>query len=291
MGIEKDTTFKFIGKNFLDVIFDLAKLPESVNVHEIREVTEELISLRIAQFRPDFIGCDGKTIVMFEYESKHVGTPSKKRFHTYVVLYDYEKNDEDMDIIFCVITTKEKTKVVEYKIGDIDSFKIFIFNIRDLGMEKIISNANFKIKHNMVFTARELVELALTSIMDGTREENIKQFYKLSKMMDEIIFEDEDAKTSFCGIILKLSDMYFEESDPIRKKIQGVFMGKVDCIVEMRKEEFDNGYDEGHDNGYDEAILKMAENMLSENLSIETVSRFTELPVNELNNLKMKLNL
>ena len=188
-----------------------------------------------------------------------------------------------MDIIFCVITTKEKTKVVEYKIGDIDSFKIFIFNIRDLGMEKIISNANFKIKHNMVFTARELVELALTSIMDGTREENIKQFYKLSKMMDEIIFEDEDAKTSFCGIILKLSDMYFEESDPIRKKIQGVFMGKVDCIVEMRKEEFDNGYDE--------AILKMAENMLSENLSIETVSRFTELPVNELNNLKMKLNL
>ena len=77
--------------------------------------------------------------------------------------------------------------------------------------------------------------------------------------------------------------MYFEESDPIRKKIQGVFMGKVDCIVEMRKEE--------HDNGYDEAILKMAENMLSENLSVETVSRFTELPVNELNNLKMKLNL
>ena len=50
-------------------------------------------------------------------------------------------------------------------------------------MEKIISSANVKIKHNMVFTARELVELALTSIMDGTREGNIKQFYELSKMM------------------------------------------------------------------------------------------------------------
>ena len=110
-------------------------------------------------------------------------------------------------------------------------------------------------------------------------------------MMDEIIFEEDDAKTSFCGIILKLSDMYFEESDPIRKKIQGVFMGKVDCIVEMRKEEYDSGYGEGHDNGYDEAILKMAKNMLRDNLSVETVSRFTELPVNELHNLKRKLNL
>ena len=99
MGIEKDTTFKFIGKNFLEVIFNLAKLPESVDVHEIREVTEELISLRIAQFRPDFIGCDGKTIVMFEYESKQ-HQAKKKRFHTYVALYDYEKNDKDMDIIF-----------------------------------------------------------------------------------------------------------------------------------------------------------------------------------------------
>ncbi len=102
-------------------------------------------------------------------------------------------------------------------------------------------------------------------------------------MMDEIIFEDGDAKTSFCGIILKLSDMYFEESDPIRKKIQGVFMGKVDCIVEMRKEEYDNGYGE--------AILKMAENMLLDNLSVETVSRFTDLSISEITNLKRDLKL
>ena len=277
MGIEKDTTFKFIGKNFLDVIFNLVNLPKSVNAYEIKELTEDLISLRIAQFRPDF---------MIEYESSHVGTPSKKRFHTYVALYDYENNREDLDIIFCVITTKEKTKMVEYKIGDIDSFKIFIFNIQDLGIEKIISNANFKIKNNIVFTARELVELALTSIMDGTHEGNIEQFFKLSQMMDEILFEDEDSKTSFCGIIFLLSNMYFNEDDPIRKKIQGVFMGKVDCIVEMRKEEFDNGFDDG----FDKAMFKMAKKLLLETFPVETVSRITELPISEVTNLKLSLN-
>ena len=61
MGIEKDTTFKFIGKNFLKIFFDLANIPDSIDVSKIEEVTEELISLEIAQFRPDFIGKSEKS--------------------------------------------------------------------------------------------------------------------------------------------------------------------------------------------------------------------------------------
>lgn len=136
MGIEKDTTFKFIGKNFLEVFFDLANVPDAVVVSNVDEMTEDMISLEIAQFRPDFVGCDGKMVLMLEYESSFVGTPSKKRFHAYVALYDYQNNDDDLDIFFCVLTTKEKSKVVEYRIGDVDSFKISIFNIGDLGFEK-----------------------------------------------------------------------------------------------------------------------------------------------------------
>jgi len=74
---------------------------------------------------------------MFEFENSYVGKPSKKRFHAYVALYGYELNDEDLDIIFCVITTKEKSKIAEYKIGDIDNFKIVIFNIQSLDLMKL----------------------------------------------------------------------------------------------------------------------------------------------------------
>ena len=59
-------------------------------------------------------------------------------------------------------------------------------------------------------------------------------------------------------------------------------MGKFDCIVEIRKEAFDSGYKD--------AVLKVAKNMLLENLFVETVSRLTELPVSEITNLKMNLN-
>jgi hypothetical protein len=78
MGIEKDTTFKFIGKNFLKILFELANIPDSVDASKMEEVTEDLISLKIAQFRHDFVGKDGNVIVMIEYESSFVATPSKK---------------------------------------------------------------------------------------------------------------------------------------------------------------------------------------------------------------------
>ena len=277
MGIEKDTTFKFIGKNFLQTLFDLANLPDTIDVEEIEEVTEELISLKIAQFRPDFVGKSGKIVVMFEYESSYVGLPSKKRFHAYVALWDYEKNDDNCDIIFCVITTKEPTKIAEYKIGDTDSFKILIFNINDLGFEKIISNASYKIEKQEVFAVEELVQLALTSLMPGTREGNVKQFQKLSEMMDDIIFEDNDARTSFAGILLLLSNIYFEKDDPIRKKIQGVFMGKVDCIAEMCEEQFNAG------------LTRAAINMLSMGFSIIDVCKATELSIEKINDLEKEI--
>ena len=218
MGIEKDTTFKYIGKNFFEIFLNLANLSENIDATSMQEVTEELVSLKISQFRPDFIGNDGNIILMIEYESSYVGKQSQKRFHTYVALYDYNKNEEDLDIIFLVLSTKEESKVVEYKIGDIDTFKIIIFNIKDLGFGKILSNANNKIKNNEIFDAWELVPLALTSLMPGTHEGNIKQFHELHKISEKIKFKNDDARASFYGLLLLLSNIYFDKDDLIRKK-------------------------------------------------------------------------
>ena len=56
-------------------------------------------------------------------------------------------------------------------------------------------------------------------------------------------------------------------------------MGKVDCIVEMRKEE------------HDEAMLNAAKNFLMEGISIDIVSKCTGLSIEETINLKKKLNI
>lgn len=277
MGIEKDTTFKFIGKNVLEILLELANMSDSIDSSSIEEVTEDLISLKISQLKPDFIGKNNEIILMIEFESSYVGKPSKKRFHAYVALYDYEKNDEDLDIYFCVITTLEKSKIVEHKIGDIDNFKIRIFNIRDLGFEEIINNANYKIKNQEVFSLKELVKLALTSLMPGTREGNINQFYKLSDMLDSIVFSSEEDKISFTGLLLLLSDIYFDVNDPMRKKIEGVFMNRVDCIAELCQDKFNEG------------LREAARNLLSNGFSVEIVSQNTNLPLNKIKELEEEI--
>ena len=56
-------------------------------------------------------------------------------------------------------------------------------------------------------------------------------------------------------------------------------MGKVDCIVEMRKEAFHEG------------MLEAAKNFLMEGISIDVVSKCTGLSIDETINLKKKLNI
>ena len=214
---------------------------------------------------------------MFEFESSYVGIPSRKRFHAYVALYDFEKNDENLDICFCVITTKEKSKVIEHKIGDADNFRIRIFNIRDLGFEQILNNAYDKIEKQEALSLEELVKLALTSLMPGTREGNIDQFYELSDMVDLIVFDCEDDKISFVGLLLLLSEIYFDTNDPICKKIRGVLMNRVDSIVEFGKEK------------YTEGLIEAARNFLSFGLSAEIVSENTALPLKKVKELQKEV--
>ena len=59
--------------------------------------------------------------------------------------------------------------------------------------------------------------------------------------------------------------------------IQGVFMGKVDCIVEMRREQFEAGFSEG--------LLEAARNFLMDGDSLERVSKNTTLPMSVVEKL------
>ena len=171
----------------------------------------------------------------------------------------------------------EKSKVIEHKIGDTDNFKIIIVNIKDLGFEEIINNAEDKIENSECFSIEELVKLALTSLMPGTREGNIKQFDKLADMMDGIVFEDEDAKISFCGLVLLLSNIYFDANDSAGKRIQGVFMGKVDCITQMRREQYEAG------------LLEVARNLLINGVSLDFVYKNANLPIDKIIELKNEI--
>ena len=150
-----------------------------------------------------------------------------------------------------------------------------------LFFEEIINNAEDKIENSECFSIEELVKLALTSLMPGTREGNIKQFDKLADMIGGIVFEDEDAKISFCGLVLLLSNIYFDSNDSAGKRIHGVFMGKVDCITQMRREQFDAGRKEG--------LLEAVRFLLKKGFSVFDISQDIDLPIDKIIELKNEI--
>ncbi len=97
---------------------------------------------------------------------------------------------------------------------------------------EIINNIETKIENNETFTNKELLELALTPILESEKEYVIDQFYQTINILSRISFPTDEIKNSVYGVVLMLCSMYFEELNPIRKNIQGDLMGKVDCVVE-----------------------------------------------------------
>ena len=113
--------------------------------------------------------------------------------------------------------------------------------------------------------------------MPGTRKGNIKQFHELHNISEKIKFKNDDVRTSFYGLLLLLSNIYFDKDDLIRKKIQSDFMNKIDCIVEMRQEQYEAGMERG--------IRDTINKLLSNGLSLEFVSENLGLSVAEIKKL------
>ena len=225
-----------------------------------------------------------------EFESSHVGLKKKKLFKLYIAAYDYKNNDKNDSILFFVVSTKEKSKMAEYNINDWDSFKFPIISLRELDKEKIINDIKTKMDNKDTFTNRELIELALTPILEKDKENVIDQFYETKEIMSKIHYPSDEIKTSVYGIVLMLSSMYFDELDPIRKDIQGDLMGKVDCVAEACKKSFEEGHSEGHSEGYSECEDVVVRNMLvNSDLSVEEISRISGVSLDKVVDLKNKL--
>ena len=286
MPLAKDTTFKVIGKDFQKKFLEIFGFEIEIDFSQIEELTGELVLLEGEVKKPDAIFADGKVVLMIEYQSTKIKTEDKKRFKVYVSVWDLQKNKDDKKIIFAVISTADESGMAEYKINDWDVFKFPVLSLKDLDLGQIINNTETKIKNKEAFSEKELIELAITPVLPSTREEIISQFFKTADLISQIEFPSNELKNSICGLVLMLTNIYFDELEEVRKKIQGVYMGKIDCVVEFGQEKYDAGLLEG-------ALSKSEEfacNLLREgSFSDEKISRLTDLPLEKIMELRKSL--
>ena len=274
----KDASFKFISKLHLRELFDILDIHPDFDFDpsDVEVLTTEDVVIEPSLVRPDYILKINNVIFMMEFESSHVGLKKKKLFKLYISAYDYKNNEDNNDIVFFVVSTKEKSKMAEYRINDWDTFKFPIISLNDLDKEKIINNIKIKMLNKDTFTNRELIELALTPILEKDKNSIINQFYETKDLMSEIDYPNEEIRTSVYGIVLMLSSMYFEELDVVRKDIQGDLMGKVDCVMEACRESYDDGVSQGISDGKDEIISNL---LVNTDLSVEEISEGSGVPL------------
>jgi len=286
MPLAKDTTFKVIGKDFLKKFLEIFGFEIDIDFSQIEELTGELVLLEGEVKKPDAIFADGRVVLMIEYQSTKIKTEDKKRFKVYVSVWDLQKNKDDKKIIFAVISTADESGMAEYKINDWDVFKFPVLSLKDLDLGEIINNTETKIKNKEAFSEKELIELAVTPVLPSTREEIISQFFKTADLISQIEFPSNELKNSICGLVLMLTNIYFDELEEVRKKIQGVYMGKIDCVVEALQENYDAGLLKGALNKSEE----LACNLLREgSFSDEKISRLTGLPLEKIMELRNSL--
>ena len=282
MPLGKDTTFKVIGKDFLKMFLEIFDFEIELDYSQIDEITEELVILEGEVKKPDAIFSDGKVVLMLEYQSTKLKTDDKKRFKVYVSIWDFQRNDDDKKIIFAVISTAEESGMAEYKINDWDVFKFPILSLKNLDLEEIINNVERKINKQETFDDMELIELAITPILPGKKEEIINQFFKTADLISEISFQNEDIKNSVCGLVLMLTNIYFDQLEEVRRKIQGVYMAKVDCVVEFGQERYDAGVRDSSE--------KIARNHLEKGgFSDEEIAELVDLPLERVIELRNNL--
>ena len=254
---------------------------------KIEILTEEQITIKPSLHRPDFIARVNDIILMLEFQSTAVRTKDKKRFKAYISNFDLKRNTKNKKIIFAVISTAEYSKFVKYKINDWDVFIFPIISLLNFDEREIISNIKQKIIKQENFTDSELIELALTPIMVQGRKNIIHQFEETATLMNQISYRTQTIKESVYGIALMLGNMYFTKEDPMRKKIQGDFMMKVDCVTEAIQENYNTGKTEGKiegkKEGKKEGKIEIIKDLLNEG------ELTTESTINKLNSLNCDL--
>ena len=74
-----------------------------------------------------------------------------------------------------------------------------------------------------------------------------------------------------------------------------VIMGIIDCIAEMREEQYNSsfvsGFNSGHDDGFEEASLMVARNLLINGFSVDVVLKNISLDEDKIRELLKKLNI
>ncbi len=105
--------------------------PKQLSTQMVNFNPTELMEIDLKAYRADLIMELDHVILMFEFQSTHIYLDDKRRFNIYTAIKDRARFG-DKPIYIIVFSTVEDTKVIDYKVNPVSSFKILVISLKRL---------------------------------------------------------------------------------------------------------------------------------------------------------------
>ncbi|WP_462315280.1 hypothetical protein [Methanobrevibacter sp.] len=273
---QEDMLFKNVSDEDASILLGfLGKKSKKVNVW-----TKELRHVDPKFFKPDLIlDLDDENLIL-EFQSTEVDDDFSRRGHSYVAITDQNKKN-DKEVNLAVLSTAEDSKIVEYRVNKLNTFKYEIFSLGDLDSDEIINNVKNKLKHNQIPDAKEIILLSLVPL--SKKGKNISEYiYKVFKILIKLKDMTISQKDLAFGIVWLTTDKFVE--DPLERNIICDLLGDRMSLIHEYGE---NKYNDGKDDGIEQII----ENLLKSGEDAESIAEKANVPLEKVLEIKEKNKL
>ena len=281
----EDKFFKGLGVKDVNTLINIIPLymleinPKDLITNMVKFNPKELMELDLKAYRTDLIIELDHVILIFEFQSTRIYLDDKRRFNIYTAIKDRDRTG-NKPIYLIVFSTVEETHVIDYKINPASSFKILVISFKNKNGTEILNNIDSKIKNNQKIYQNELSDLALSSFMtlETTLEEHLeKTVQTINKLRNSI---KEESKFVFTLLWLLVDK--FIKNDEARKRLSNILSDNMRLLEECMQRKYEEGEKSGFEKGWDEKGLKVAEELLNDNLSLDRISQVTDVPIGQL---------
>ena len=276
---QEDMIFKDIAEEDVEILLEIANIKSNTK----KIWTKELRQIDPSTYKPDLIIELDDMNIIFEFQSSVVNDDFSKRGHIYVAITD-QKKPNNKEVNLYVLSTVEKSKIVEYYVNKLNTFRYEVIGNDLFDGEKIINEIEEKYKSNNIITPKEAIYFALAPVMtkNGNIEENIQRTLNILFTLNELTVS---TKNLCYAIQWLLVDKFMVESK-LKNLLQDKLGGKMSAVYDygQRKELKGKreGKIEGKIEGKREGMRELLWNIHNSGKSIDEISKMTNIGVREL---------
>ena len=234
---QEDMIFKNVSEEDASIILDVF----GITSKKVKVWTKELRTMDPSSIRPDLIlELDDENLIV-EFQSTKVDDDFSKRGLVYVAIgTKNKKNNKEMNLT--VLSTAEKSKIVEFKYNKLNTFKYNVTALSDIDGEMILNNVKSKLEKGENPTDKETLLLSIVPLSKKRNEiqQSIEEVCEILSKLKKLTTSQNNLAS---GIMWLTADKFV--SDELERNILcDMLSDRMSLIEEYGERKYNKGIEE-----------------------------------------------